>query len=86
MPLSLHSSQIGTGWRELQADEPLTTLTQSLLPDKGIWVDATYMTKDGAINRGRMNYRVPTTFGAKVRATFTALPKLWRRWVLRSKW
>jgi hypothetical protein len=86
MPISLHPSQVGRNWRELNFGEPLTTLTQSYLPDQDVWVDATLLTKDGYTNRGRMNYRTPMSWTAKVSAFYTALPKLWRRYVLRRQW
>ena len=86
MPISLHPSQVGRNWRELNIGEPLTTLTQSLLPDEGVWVDATLLTKDGYTNRGRMNYRSPISWTAKVSAFYTALPKLWRRYILQRQW
>lgn len=86
MPLSLSSSIIGSGWRELEIGDELTTLTQSYLPDKGVWVDATYLTSDGYFNRGRMNYRVPVSIWAHVKALWGILPKLWRRKVLGGKW
>ena len=86
MPILLHPSQVGKNWRELDFGEPLTTLTQSFLPDAEVWVDATFLTKDGYTNRGRMNYRAPISWTAKVSAFYTALPKLWRRYILRRQW
>lgn len=85
MPLSLSQHQIGRGWREVYDQEPLTTLTQSFLPDKGVWVDASFLTKDGYINRGRMNYRRPVSWVACLVAVWMALPKLVRRYVLRKR-
>lgn len=86
MPISLHPSQVGRNWRELNIGEPLTTLTQSYLPDQDVWVDATFLTKDGYTNRGRMNYRTPMSWTAKVSAFYIAIPKLWRRYVMRSQY
>lgn len=86
MPIALNPSQYGRGWREVYADEPLTTLTQSYLPHREIWVDGAIMTKDGIRNMGRMNYRRPVGVVAYATAIWMALPKLWRRCVLRKQW
>lgn len=86
MPLTLHPSQIGRGWREVQDGEPLTTLTQSYLPHKEVWVDGAILAKDGIRNMGRMNYRQPASWYAYVWAVYKALPKLWRRYVKGSQW
>lgn len=86
MPISLHPSQVGRNWRELNFGEPLTTLTQSYLPDQDVWVDATFLTKDGYTNRGRMNYRRPVRWPAYLAASWVVIPKIWRRYILRRQY
>lgn len=86
MTLILSQSQFGRGWREVAPDEPLTTLTQSYLPHRGLWVDGALLTKDNILNMGRMNYRKPVSVWAHVTAIYMALPKLWRRYVRGSQW
>jgi hypothetical protein len=82
MPIALNPSQYGRGWREVYAEEPLTTLTQSYLPHREVWVDGAIMSGDRITNQGRMNYRKPVSWFAYVKAALMATPKVWRRVVL----
>lgn len=79
--LLLSDQSAGDGWRIVQMAEPLKTLDQFLNVQTGRWRPSEHWTSEQYLNIGKVAYRRPVSFGAKVSALKSAIPKMWRRLV-----
>lgn len=83
--ITLNQHQIGKGWREARNGEQLYFMFQYLDYKSGHWKACALYKSDRVYTDGRVNYRYPVSYWAKIKAFFGGLKALYQRRVEENK-
>ena len=77
--LIISPKQLGDGWTQVPAGEPLKTSDQFLAYESGEWRIGSPFTSDKVKNPGRVPWRRPVSFATKREAFGPLVRKIWER-------
>lgn len=77
--LLISPNQLGRGWVQLDAGEPLKTSDQYMDYSTGQWKISSFFTSDRQFNAGKVPYRRAETVRAKWEALGPVIRKVWTK-------